>query len=66
MTAKELAIQAFETCEHAGMICMDCAERAIKTAIEQERIRWLCDGREHDGDQELLWEGLPTSFTFSA
>jgi len=41
MTAKELAIEAFETCEHAGMICMQCAEGAIKAAIEQERMRWL-------------------------
>jgi len=66
MTAKELAIEAFETCEHAGMICMDCAEKAIKAAIEQERLRWLCDAREQDGDRVLLWEEAPSSFTFSA
>lgn len=37
MTSKEWAIQAFETCDHAGMICMTCAEKAIKAAIEEDR-----------------------------
>ena len=38
MNPKEWAIQAFETCEHGGMICMHCAERVITAAIE-ERAR---------------------------
>lgn len=66
MTAKELAIEAFETCEHAGMICMQCAEAAIKAAIEQERMRWLCEVHPQDTDLGLLWEGAPSSLTFSA
>lgn len=37
MTAKEWAVQAFETCDHAGMICMSCAEEAIRAAIEEDR-----------------------------
>jgi hypothetical protein len=66
MTAKELAVEAFETCDHAGMICMQCAEGAIKAAIEQERMRWLCEAYHQDGDLGRLWEGAPSSLTFSA
>lgn len=39
MDPKEWAIQAFDTCDHGGMICMNCAEKAIKAAIEEERAR---------------------------
>ena len=37
MTSKEWAVEAFEKCDHAGMICMSCAENAIKAAIEEDR-----------------------------
>ncbi len=58
MTPKEWAIQAFETCEHAGMICMSCAERAISAAIEEDRAQALCDSHAHNGDEELLRQRL--------
>lgn len=37
MNPKEWAIEAFETCDHGGMICINCAERTIRAAIEEER-----------------------------
>lgn len=37
MTSKEWAVEAFEKCDHAGMICMSCAENTIKAAIEEDR-----------------------------
>lgn len=56
MTPNEWAIQAFDACDHAGMICMRCAEEAIRAAIEEDRTRRLAD-------QGLPSEGLPDGFT---
>lgn len=53
MDAKEWAIEAFESCDHAGMICMDCAEKAIRAAMAEERARLLCEARESNGDPWL-------------
>ncbi|MFQ5802368.1 MAG: hypothetical protein ACE5JQ_05665 [Candidatus Methylomirabilales bacterium] len=52
MTSKEWAIQAFETCEHGGMICMSCAEKAITAAIEEDRER--CFHEAHDANGQLV------------
>ncbi|MFQ5989957.1 MAG: hypothetical protein ACE5K9_08585 [Candidatus Methylomirabilales bacterium] len=54
MTSKEWAIQAFDTCEHGGMICMSCAEKAIQAAIEEDRD--LCSRKAHDGNGQLTPE----------
>ena len=66
MTPKEWSIEAFETCDHAGMICMNCAERAIKAAIEEEQARLLCQAHEPNGDEGLLREGVAKCLTSSA
>lgn len=66
MTPKEWSIEAFETCDHGGMICMNCVERAIKAAIEEERARSLCQAHEPNGDEGLLREGASKSLTSSA
>jgi hypothetical protein len=63
MTPKEWAIQAFEMCDHGGMICMDCAEQAISAAIEEERKRWLCEVRDQNGD--VAREVVPRKFASS-
>ncbi len=49
MTPKEWSIQAFEMCEHGGMICMSCAEKAISAAIKEARTQWLCGADERNG-----------------
>lgn len=54
MTSKEWAVQAFETCEHGGMICMSCAEKAIQAAIEEDRE--LCTRKAHDSNSQLTRE----------
>ncbi len=48
MTPKEWAIQAFETCDHGGMICMRCAEAAIRAAIEDDRSRRVSEAHPAD------------------
>ena len=54
MTSKQWAVQAFETCEHGGMICMSCAEKAIQAAIEEDRE--LCARNALDGNGQLTPE----------
>ena len=53
MTPKEWSIEAFEMCDHAGMICMTCVEKAISAALEEDR---------QNGADELLREGVPSVF----
>ncbi len=62
MTPKEWSIQAFEACEHGGMICMICAERAITAAIEEAREEWLSETHERNGDEQ----GVRGSLTSAA
>lgn len=54
MTSKEWAVQAFEMCDHAGMICMSCAEKAIRAAIEEDRA--LCSHKTQDANGQLTPE----------
>jgi hypothetical protein len=54
MTSKEWAIRAFEMCDHGGMICMSCAEKAIKAAIEEDRA--LCHDKGGDANGQLSRE----------
>jgi hypothetical protein len=60
MDAKAWATEAFEECDHAGMICMDCAEKAIKAAVAEERARRLNGDHRLRGDDSLHpLEGSP-------
>lgn len=58
MTPKEWSIEAFEMCDHAGMICMSCAEKAIRDAIEEHRAMWVAEARRQNGDDAL--EAVPS------
>ncbi len=60
MTPKEWSVEAFETCDHGGMICMSCAEKTIRAAIEEDRALLLCEARKQNGADELLWEATPS------
>lgn len=60
MTPKEWSMEAFEMCDHAGMICMNCAEKAIAAAIEEDRGTWFGEARKQNGDDELLREEVPS------
>ncbi|MFQ5917240.1 MAG: hypothetical protein ACE5I0_05435 [Candidatus Binatia bacterium] len=54
MTSKDWAIEAFETCEHCGMICMSCAEKAITAAIEEDRRREVREDHNQNADGQLV------------
>ncbi len=56
MTPKEWSLEAFEMCDHGGLICLSCAEKAIKAAIEEDRGTWLSEARKQNGGNELLRE----------
>jgi len=58
MTSKEWAVEAFEGCDHAGMICMSCAENAIKAAIEEDRA--LRSRSPQDANGQLTREAMHT------
>lgn len=60
MTPKEWSIEAFDMCDHGGLICLSCAEKAIKAAIEEHRETWLADAQKQNGDDELLREEAPS------
>lgn len=60
MTPKEWSIEAFEMCDHGGLICLSCAEKAIKAAIEEDRGTWRGEAQKQNGDDELLREGVPS------
>lgn len=66
MTPKDWSIEAFETCDHGGMICMSCAERAISAAIEEARAQWLCGRRERNGDEQHHAKGVSGTLTSAA
>lgn len=49
MTPKEWAIKAFDSCDHGGLICMSCVEKAVRAAIEEDRARVSADkGLPHE------------------
>lgn len=49
MTPKEWAIKAFDSCDHGGLICMSCVEKAVRGAIEEDRTRVSADnGLPHE------------------
>lgn len=60
MTPKEWSVEAFEMCDHAGMICMNCAEEAIRGAIEEQQAMWLSEVGNQNGDDDLLRKGVPS------
>ena len=66
MTPKEWSIEAFDMCDHGGLICLSCAEKAIKAAIEEDRERWLGEAQKQNGDDELLREEAPSILTSPA
>ncbi len=54
MTPKEWSVEAFEMCDHAGMICMSCVEKVISGALEEHRALWVSEARRQNGDDELV------------
>ncbi|MFQ5846163.1 MAG: hypothetical protein ACE5IQ_00650 [Candidatus Methylomirabilales bacterium] len=65
MTPKQWSIEAFEMCDHGGMICMTCAERAISAAVEEERAGGRCEVHAHNGDEGLLRERVSSGLASS-
>ena len=43
-----------------GMICMSCAEKAVRAAIEEDRALLLCEAQKQNGADELLREATPS------
>lgn len=64
MTSKEWAIQAFDTCDHGGMICMSCAEKAISAAIKEDR--GFREAHDQNADGRLKREELVGSVSSPA
>lgn len=66
MTPKEWSIEAFETCDHGGMICMSCAEKAISAAIDEAREQWHCGTSERNGDEQHHAKEIAGTLTSAA